>query len=484
MGVLEDDSEVVPVDIIGELYRRGLDVLVEKTVAGTDGQTIASCFQVCSSWEKHLRNGKVWRRIIERKFAEDINFRLLCRLNGWARILPSQGGREASEDEYKQMVYKSTDYEAIWTTKNLNSSKLFTGGLFSCLKLHQQWLFAGMLDGLIKMWDVSQSDIAKKPMRILEGHEERVSSMDAHGTVLVSGSLDHSVRVWNIESSRMLRVLRGSGSPIILVKLLPDRLAWWSRSGTFQIWSWHGPENTEPKLRFKLDEDPTTCNITVGEHYIAVAPNDVYLNNEREVVIYSSYTGQKMHEKDIFSSAQIQCMDMWSHLLFLGAGCSIEIWDIEKSTCVAVLGSNFKPTANLYVKNLCVSDFLLVAMLSNGLILHWPLMKLIKMNKKNPLTPLHYNLETFADVIENKEPAWKNLVLSDSRVVFGLEMKFGDVKIFNWSNKEVKGKIEDEDDISSARKKRMPRMTYQFNCRPECPECRNVEHEIMEIDLK
>eukprot|EP00092_Neocalanus_flemingeri_P003024 GFUD01003233.1.p1 GENE.GFUD01003233.1~~GFUD01003233.1.p1 ORF type:complete len:485 (+),score=82.31 GFUD01003233.1:652-2106(+) len=484
MGVLENDSEVVTIDIIGELYRRGLDVLVEKTVADTDGETIASCFQVCSSWEKHLRNGKVWRRIIERKFAEDINFRLFCRLNGWARILPSQGGREADESEYKQMVYKSTDYEAIWTRNNLNSSKLFTGGLFSCLKLHHHWLFAGMIDGLIKMWDVSLTEFAKKPMRIFEGHEERVSSLDASGSVLVSGSLDHSVRVWNIESSRMLRVLRGSGSPILLVKLLPDRLVWWSRSGTFQIWSWHGPENTEPKLRFKLSEDPDTCNVAVGEHYIAVAPNDVYLNNEREVVIYSSYTGQEMLEKDIFSSAPIQCMDLRSNLLFLGAGCSIEIWDIENSQCVAVLGSNFNPTANLFVRNICVSDFLVVAMLSNGLILHWPLRKLLKINMEKPNTPLHYNMETFAGIIENKEPPWKNIVLSESRIVFGLEMKLGDVKMFNWSNKKVKGKTMDEEDIGVVKRKKMQSRTYQFNCPFECPQCSNVQHDDMEVDLK
>lgn len=484
MGVLEDDSEVVTIDIIGELYRRGLDVLVEKTVADTDGKTVTSCFQVCSSWEKHLRNGKVWRRIIERKFAEDVNFRLLCRLNGWVRILPSQGGREVAEDEYKQIVYKVTDYQKIWTKRNLNSSKLFTGGLFSCLKLHQQWLFAGMLDGLIKMWDVSVADLVKKPMRIFEGHEERVSSLDSSGSVLVSGSLDHSVRVWNIESSRMLRVLRGSGSPIVLVKLLTDRLAWWSRSGTFQIWSWNGPDHIEPKLRFKLDEEPTTCNINVGEHYIAVAPNDVYSNTEREVVIYSSHTGQKMVDKDIFASAKIQCMDLQSNLLFLGAGCSIEIWDIEKSVCVAVLGSNFKPISNLSIRNLCVSDFLVVAMLSSGNILYWPLSQLVKVKKDSPKIPLHYNLETFAGVIENKEPLWKNLVLSDSRIVFGLEMKFGDVKMFNWSKRTAKRNMEDEEDMRAVRRKWVPSFTYKFDCKPECPECHQVQHEVMEIDLK
>ena len=84
-------------------------------------------------------------------------------------------------------------------------------------------------------------------------------------------------------------------------------------------------------------------------------------------------------------------------------------------------------------------------MLSSGNILHWPLHNLVKKNNDNPNIPLHYNLETFAGVIENKEPPWKNLVLSDSRIVFGLEMKFGDVKIFNWS-KTVKRNTDVEEE--------------------------------------
>eukprot|EP00091_Calanus_sinicus_P003814 TRINITY_DN13990_c0_g1_i1.p1 TRINITY_DN13990_c0_g1~~TRINITY_DN13990_c0_g1_i1.p1 ORF type:complete len:118 (-),score=20.55 TRINITY_DN13990_c0_g1_i1:161-514(-) len=87
-------------------------------------------------------------------------------------ILPSQGASEVTEEEYKQIVYKFTEYEGIWSKQNLCSSRLFTGGLFSCLKLHQQCLFAGMLDGLIKMWDVSR-DFVKKPLKIFEGHEEK-----------------------------------------------------------------------------------------------------------------------------------------------------------------------------------------------------------------------------------------------------------------------------------------------------------------------
>jgi len=358
-------------------------------------------------------------------------------------MLPSQGGREVSEDEYKQIVYKVTEYRNIWANKNLSSSKLFTGGLFSCLKLHQQWLFAGMLDGLIKLWDVSQ-DLVRKPLRIFEGHEERVTSLDTIDSVLVSGSLDHSVRVWNIESSSLLRVLRGSGSPVLFVKLLPGRLAWWSRSGTFQIWSWKGPENIELRSRIKIDEDPTTCNISIGDQFIAVAAKNIPTNSRHKVVIFSSHNGKKEAEKNILISAQIQCMDIQSNLLFLCSRQSIEVWNIENSACVAMLAYN-DSSWHEPITSICVSDFQLVATLGSGNLLHWPLTNLIKSDKRIKKSPLLCSIGSSAYVVLNTQPVWGAPVMSDNKIVFGLEIRFGEVKIFNW-RKTKKRKSEEEED--------------------------------------
>ena len=120
------NTDISNIDIIGKLYSRGLDMLVEKVLADTDGQTVISCFQVCSSWEKHLWEGYIWRRIVEQKFAKDLNFRMLCRLHGWNRNLPSEGGREAPENEYKHIFYKATHFADNWT-KILGALKTHCG---------------------------------------------------------------------------------------------------------------------------------------------------------------------------------------------------------------------------------------------------------------------------------------------------------------------------------------------------------------------
>ena len=43
----------------------------------------------------------------------------------------------------------------FWNTRNMASGKLYTGGLFSFITIHGDHLYCGMLDGLIKMWNLA-----------------------------------------------------------------------------------------------------------------------------------------------------------------------------------------------------------------------------------------------------------------------------------------------------------------------------------------
>ena len=215
-----------------------------------------------------------------------------------------------------------TNYETIYSVNNLTSIKLMAGGLFSCLHLHHNLLFAGMLDGLIKMWDVTSlaqgaSDL-RRPLKLFEGHEESVTCLDVTAGLLVTGSLDRSVRVWSLESSSLLRVLRREGSPIHCVKMLSDRLLWWSRSGAFNISTWSGHTKVEAAFKFNINEDPNTCLMCINEHYIVTNQTEQNAFNTRDVVVYSSATGMRLFEKDIFSSKDITCLSLEGHLLFIG----------------------------------------------------------------------------------------------------------------------------------------------------------------------
>ena len=142
-----------------------------------------------------MREHNIWRRLLFKMFTTDRAFKRLCLLNDWWRFLSDHEGID-TEQRCKEICYKVQNFSSLWKSPKLDTGKIFAGGLFSCLKLNGDSLFVGMLDGLIKMWDISQKDTRGRPVRIFEGHEESVTCLDIGGSVLVSGSLDHSVRVW------------------------------------------------------------------------------------------------------------------------------------------------------------------------------------------------------------------------------------------------------------------------------------------------
>lgn len=373
-------------------------------------------------------------------FCEDSSFRKLCLLNDWWRHLPSQRGDcydVGGEVTCRRIVHTVMDYDSLWSRDNLTSRKLMAGGLFSCVKLHGNWLLAGMVDGLIKMWDtvaMEERGESRKPLRVFLGHEESVTCLDAREGVLVSGSLDRSVRVWSLDTSYLLRVLRREGSPIVNIRLLSDRLCWWSRSGAFQISSWRGHYKVEPVAKFNLTEDPNTCLMVISDHYIVTNQTDPSGFCTRDVIIYSSKTGMRLFEKDIYASKDITCLNVEGHLLFVGSGNTIEVWDINISSCLAIVQSSCLQTPIL-IKNICVTDFLIVGMLSSSQIICISLKTILEHSLISRTEPAIINWNTTGFMIENSELSWKNMALNDSRLVFGLEKKLGDIKMFKWNRR-------------------------------------------------
>ena len=382
-----------------------------------------------------MKEEDIWRRLLVKMFNSDPAFKRLCLLNDWWRLLSAPGpeNRSQSERRCQEIYYKVRNFDSVWSAPAEKTGKILAGGLFSCVKLHGDSLFVGMLDGLIKMWSLSQLEVGRRPVRVMEGHEESVTCLDVMERVLVSGSLDHSVRVWSTESSSLLRVLRRQGSPIVMVRLLSDRLLWWTRSGSFQISSWRTFKRVEPDLRFSLMEDPVFCLMEVGEHYVVTTDTQKTAGlNSRDLVIYSSRTGMRLFEKDIFASHDISCLALDGHLLYIGCGNTVEVWDINISTCLAIIQSAAPDLLNINVKNIAVSDCLLVASLSNGNLFYMEVIKIIEQSLLTSTEPAIINWQVSGTTIRNTEQIWKNIDFSDKSLVFGLERRLGDIKVIRW----------------------------------------------------
>ena len=84
------------------------------------------------------------------------------------------------------------------------------------------------------------------------------------------------------------------------------------------------------------------------------------------------------------------------------------------------------------MKKIAVSDFLLVASLSNGNMFYMPVINIIEQSLLTSSEPAIINWQVSAETITNTEQTWKNIDFSDKSIVFGLERKLGDIKIIRW----------------------------------------------------
>lgn len=103
-------------------------------------------------------------------------------------------------------------------------------------------LACGCANGLVRMWDLSQSP--PKELSTLAGHSGRVRDLvfNHDGTVVVSGSDDKTAQVWDLTlSPPQLAKLPPAEGPILAVKFVGDELAVGIGSASEnsgQLWFW------------------------------------------------------------------------------------------------------------------------------------------------------------------------------------------------------------------------------------------------------
>jgi WD40 repeat protein len=104
----------------------------------------------------------------------------------------------------------------------------------------QAVIVSGSDDNTVRIWDLKSG----QPLRVLEGHTNTVTSLAAlkldGRDVVASGSWDNTVRVWDPQSGQPIRVLEGHTSPVSSLAALEldgrDLIASGSWDNTVRVW--------------------------------------------------------------------------------------------------------------------------------------------------------------------------------------------------------------------------------------------------------
>ncbi|KAB8360690.1 hypothetical protein FH972_024427 [Carpinus fangiana] len=101
----------------------------------------------------------------------------------------------------------------IHSGKEIRTLRGHTLGI-RCLQFDDTKLASGSLDGTIKFWDLESG----RQLCNLTGHTSGVISLHFDGATVASGSMDHTIRVWNFKD-RSASVLRGHTEWVNCVKI-------------------------------------------------------------------------------------------------------------------------------------------------------------------------------------------------------------------------------------------------------------------------
>ncbi|KAF9437461.1 hypothetical protein BGZ76_000611 [Entomortierella beljakovae] len=95
-------------------------------------------------------------------------------------------------------------------------------------------IVTGGLDNTLKIWDIETGEC----LNTLFGHVEGVWSLAFDKLRIVSGSLDHTIKVWDTESGRCLYTLSDHQGPVTCIGLGDTRIVSGSDDGVVFVWNY------------------------------------------------------------------------------------------------------------------------------------------------------------------------------------------------------------------------------------------------------
>lgn len=184
--------------------------------------------------------------------------------------------------------------------------------------------------------------LAKKPLvdpdwsqciQTLYGHFAHVTSVacSPSGTLIASGSWDHTIRIWEEESGHVLNILEGHKDVVSSVGFSPDgrRIASASRNGTIIIWD---VKTAECLRTFSISKDPKSRVVFSPTGQIAAKSEPGTLK------IWDPHTGECLNSITSFDGRSPVAFISSQHLAVYSSERQIESWDVVKGTCLQILG--------------------------------------------------------------------------------------------------------------------------------------------------
>ncbi|KAI7904020.1 WD40-repeat-containing domain protein [Cokeromyces recurvatus] len=254
-----------------------------------------------------------------------------------------EGGVWALQYLDNTLVTGSTDRRVrVWDMETGKCTHIFNGhtSTVRCLLITKpiqgndpSLIITGSRDSTLRIWRLPNpkdveghyfGDTSTKPnpyfVRALVGHGQSVRAIAAHGDTLVSGSYDHTVRVWNIRTGHTVHVLEGHTNRVYSVVIDSERNRCMSGSMDSSIRIWDLKTGDCIK---KLEGHTVLVGLLgLSKNYLVSAAADSILR------IWSPDTGVCQHALAGHANS-ITCFQHDNDKIISGSEGGLKMWDIK-----------------------------------------------------------------------------------------------------------------------------------------------------------
>lgn len=163
------------------------------------------------------------------------------RFINWKRLYRNRNliDRRWQEGKCKMRPFPPNNAHDIILTEDAQHNS----GIY-CLQFDSNILLTGSRDQNLKMWDIKTGRLLHK----LEGHTGSVLCLQFDQRFLISGSSDGSLIVWDIHTGKKIKTLLGHGESVLNVKFIDNTVVSCSKDRTVRTWDL---EKGAPLLTFR-----------------------------------------------------------------------------------------------------------------------------------------------------------------------------------------------------------------------------------------
>ncbi|KAK3807633.1 MAG: hypothetical protein J3Q66DRAFT_374382 [Benniella sp.] len=245
----------------------------------------------------------------------------------------------------------------VYSTTNREVIQTFTGHARGVLSVmyspNGDMIVSGSRDSTVRLWDVETGDT----LHILIGHSGTVSSVaySPRGNMIASAGYDKTVRIWDMDTEECRYTLSGHEGVVASVAFSPDCnfIASGSHDKTIRLWDAttgvcsHVMKRPQSGLVYSIAFSPRGDMISAA--------------NRSDIVLWDLKTGNSRlhltgHSHSVKSVAYSPRGDL---IASAGADGTIRVWDIEAGVCCHIMtghsetitGVAFSPDANQLVSS-------------------------------------------------------------------------------------------------------------------------------------